>query len=77
MDKIVKGMIQVAGTTYRVVRLKRREHNSVRVLAVGAFTSATHVEFRLNGIDPPFMREIACVAIQGAKTGWVGRALPG
>jgi uncharacterized protein with GYD domain len=80
MEKIVKGMIQVAGTTYRIVRLTRGQYDVVRVLddvAVGAFTSAPQVELRPNGIDPSLMREIARVAIQGAKTSWVGRALPG
>ncbi|MEO8904983.1 MAG: hypothetical protein ABI488_21285 [Polyangiaceae bacterium] len=80
MEKIVKGMIQVDGTTYRIVRLKRGQYNVVRVLddvLVGGFTSAPQIEIRAEGIDPTLMREIARVAIQGAKTSWVGRALLG
>ena len=80
MDTIVKGMIQVAGTTYRIVRLKRGHYNVVRVLddvVVGGFTSAPQIEIRPDGIDAVLMREIARVAIQGAKTSWVGRALLG
>jgi hypothetical protein len=80
MEKIVKGMIQVAGTTYRIVRLKRGEYNVVRVLddvLVGGFTSAPQIEIRADGIEPTLMREIARVAIQGAKTSWIGRALLG
>jgi hypothetical protein len=80
MDTIVKGMIQVAGTTYRIVRLKRGDYNVVRVLddvVVGGFTSAPQIEIRPDGIDAALMREIARVAIQGAKTSWVGRALLG
>ncbi len=80
MEKIVKGMIQVAGTTYRIVRLKRGQYNVVRVLddvLVGGFTSAPQIEIHADGIDPALMREIARVAIQGAKTSWVGRALLG
>ncbi len=80
MDTIVKGMIQVAGTTYRIVRLKRGDYNVVRVLddvVVGSFTSAPQIEIRPDGIDAALMREIARVAIQGAKTSWVGRALLG
>jgi hypothetical protein len=80
MDKIVKGMIQVAGTTYRIVRLKRGQYNVVRVLddvVVGSFTSAPQIEVQPEGIDATLMLEIARVAIQGAKTSWVGRALLG
>lgn len=80
MDKIVKGMIQVAGTTYRIVRLKRYQYNVVRVLddvIVGGFTSAPQIEVRPEAIDAALMLEIARVAIQGAKTSWVGRALLG
>jgi hypothetical protein len=80
MDKIVKGMIQVAGTTYRIVRLKRGQYNVVRVLddvVVGSFTSAPQIEVQPQGIDATLMLEIARVAIQGAKTSWVGRALLG
>jgi hypothetical protein len=81
MEKIVKGMIQVAGTTYRIVRLKRGQYNVVRVLddvVVGGFTSAPQIEIQpAEGTDATLMLEIARVAIQGAKTSWVGRALLG
>lgn len=80
MDTIVKGMIQVAGTTYRIVRLRRGEYNVVRVLddmLVGGFTSVPQIEVRAETVDASLMREIARVAIQGAKTSWVGRALLG
>jgi hypothetical protein len=77
MEMIVKGMIQVAGTTYRIVRLKRGQYDVVRVLddvVVGGFTCAPQVVVHPVGIDAALMREIARVAIQGAKTSWVGRA---
>ena len=80
MEKIVKGMIQVAGVTYRIVRLKRGQYNVVRVLddvVVGGFTSAPQIEVHPDGIPAELMLEIARVAIQGAKTSWVGRAFLG
>jgi hypothetical protein len=77
MSQVVKGMIQVQGTTYRIVRLKRGYYNVVRVLddvAVGTFTAGAAVEITAaQGIDPTVMREIARLAIQGAKSSWVGR----
>ena len=76
MDKIVKGMVQVAGTTYRIVRLGRGHYDVVRVLddaPVGEFTSVPQVDVRAARIiEPALLREIARVAIQGAKTSWVG-----
>ena len=78
MSQIVKGMIQVQGTTYRIVRIKPGYYSVVRVLddvAVGTFTAGAAVEISAQGIDPTVMREIARLAIQGAKTSWVGRLL--
>ena len=79
MEQIVRGMVQVAGTTYRIVRLARGQYNVVRVLddvRVGGFTSSPHVEVRPAAIDSELMLEIARHAIQRAKTSWVGRSLP-
>jgi hypothetical protein len=77
MQTVVKGMVQVAGTTYRIVRLKRGHYDVVRILddsRVGAFSSGASIEVTTDdGVDPALMREIVRVAIQGAKTSWVGR----
>ena len=76
MGLVVKGMVQVEGTTYRIVRLKRGHYKVVRVLddvSVGVFSVGTAFEMAPEGIDEDLMREIARVAIQGAKTTWVGR----
>ncbi len=76
MGLVVKGMVQVEGTTYRIVRVKRGHYNVVRVLddtSVGAFSVGSTFEMAPQGIEGDLMREIARVAIQGAKTTWVGR----
>jgi len=76
MSQVVKGMVQVQGTTYRIVRIKRGSYSVVRVLddvVVGSFTAGSAVEVTPQGIDETVMREIARLAIQGAKTTWVGR----
>jgi len=76
MQTVVKGMVQVAGTTYRIVRIRRGEYNVVRILddvPVGAFSNGPTVEITAHSIDSALMREIVRVAIQGAKTSWVGR----
>ena len=77
MQTVVKGMVQVAGTTYRIVRVTRGHYNVVRILddkPVGAFSNGPTVQVTATGIDTGLMREIVRVAIQGAKTSWVGRA---
>ncbi len=76
MGLVVKGMVQVESTTYRIVRLKRGHYKVVRVLddaAVGVFSVGSTFEMAPDGIEDELMREIARVAIQGAKTTWVGR----
>ncbi len=76
MALVVKGMVQVAGTTYRIVRVKRGQYNVVRVLddvGVGSFCAGKTFETTPLGIDDELLREIARVAIQGAKTTWAGR----
>jgi hypothetical protein len=76
MSQAVKGMVQVQGTTYRIVRIKRGHYSVIRVLddiVVGTFTAGAAVEITHQDIEPAVMREIARIAIQGAKTSWVGR----
>jgi adenosylmethionine-8-amino-7-oxononanoate aminotransferase len=76
MAVVVKGMVQVEGTTYRIVRITRGHYNVVRVLddiAVGTFSAGKTFQMTPVGIEPELLREIARVAIQGAKTTWVGR----
>ncbi len=72
----VKGMVQVAGKTYRIVRLAPGQYEAVRILddvRVGTFRSAPQLEITSVHIEQAVMREIARAAIQGAKTSWIGR----
>ena len=76
MSQVVKGMVQVQGTTYRIVRIKHGEYSVIRVLddvTVGAFTSIAAMQVTSHAIDASVLREIARLAIQGAKTSWLGR----
>jgi hypothetical protein len=74
MHPLVKGMVQVAGKTYRIVRHKPYQYEAIRILddvSVGTFRSMP--PFCTEGIDLQLLREIARVAIQAGKTSWVGR----
>jgi len=75
----VKGMVQVHGSTYRIMRVSPSTYEVIRVLddtSVGTFRS-TPLEVTASVIDPALLRQVARTAIQGAKTSWVGKlALP-
>lgn len=72
----VKGMVQVDGVTYRIVRVANARYDVIRVLddvRVGGFQSAPTFEVSESSIDEGSLREIGRTAIQRAKTSWVGR----
>jgi hypothetical protein len=72
----VKGMVQVDGGTYRIVRLSSTNYEVIRVLddrSVGTFRSSPTLEVSPREIDAALLREVARSAIKGAKTSWVGR----
>ncbi len=73
----VKGMVQVAGVTYRLMRVARGTYQVVRILddvVIGSFQSLPRlVVTETNGVDPTVMDCIARAAVQGAKTSWVAR----
>ena len=71
----VKGMVQVSGATFRIVRIGRGHYEVVRILddsRMGSFWSEP--SFRVaEGEHQALVREVARCAIQGGKTSWVGR----
>ena len=72
----VKGMVQVLGSTYRVVRTGVGTYDVIRLLddaTVGTFQTIPRAHVDSTTIDPGVMSEIVRAAIQGAKTSWVGR----
>lgn len=73
----VKGMVQVTGVTYRIVRVERGMYDVVRILddqRVGQFRTIPRVEVTsAQGADDATMAEIAKAAVKWGKTSWVGR----
>jgi hypothetical protein len=73
----VKGMVQVAGVTYRIVRVERGMYDVVRILddqRVGQFRTIPRVEVTAElGAGDETMAEIAKAAVKWGKTSWVGR----
>ncbi len=75
MLAVIKGMVQVAGRTYNIVRVARGQYSVIRILddqRVGSFTSRPTAAVTADGIEPALLREIMRVDIHGAKTSWVG-----
>jgi hypothetical protein len=75
--QLVKGMVQVGGTTYRIVRVERGLYEVIRILddqSLGTFRArpAVHVT---SGTDEELVLLVARAAIQTGKTSWVGRLI--
>ncbi len=76
----VKGMVQVLGITYRIVRKVPGSYAVCRVLddkIVGSFRLGTPLEVDAREIDQELLRRIARTAIQQAKTTWAGPLVVG
>ncbi|HEX9297163.1 MAG TPA: hypothetical protein VF881_15080 [Polyangiaceae bacterium] len=72
----VKGMVQVGGKTYRIVRLGRGRYEVIRILddaKVGTFATEPKLQVTSNHIDSALVNEIARSALMGGKLSWVGR----
>lgn len=72
----VKGMVQVAGVTYRIVRIERGTYDVVRILddqRVGQFRTIPRVEVTASSTADDTLAEIAKAAVKWGKTSWVGR----
>ncbi|MEO6603791.1 MAG: hypothetical protein ABIQ16_28165 [Polyangiaceae bacterium] len=76
METVIKGMVQVDGATYRIVRLKHGQYNVVRILddvSEQAFEGWAALEVQSVGIAGALTRSITRVAVQRAKISCVGR----
>lgn len=72
----VKGMVQVGGVTYRIVRIERGMYDVVRILddqRVGQFRTIPRVEVTGATTSAETIAEIAKAAVKWGKTSWVGR----
>ena len=71
----VKGMVQVAGITFRIARIGPGMYEAVRILddaRVGTFQNAP-LKVLTHDVEYELMREVALSAVHGAKVSWVGR----
>ena len=76
MEPKLRGMVQVNRITYRIVRVRARQYEVVRVLddqRVGMFSLGGNSGVGVEGGAPELIRDVARVAIQGGRTSWVPR----
>ncbi len=79
MSRKVKGMVQLAGITYRIVRVAAGSYSVVRIsddLDVGSFHLAPQLGIEARNVDSGVLREVARLAIHTAKTSYVGFPRP-
>jgi len=79
MASKVKGMVQLAGVTYRIVRVAPGSYSVVRIsddVNVGRFHLAPTLGVEAVGVEPALLREVARLAIHTAKTSYLGFARP-
>ncbi len=79
MEKKVKGMVQLAGVTYRIVRVATGSYSVVRISddrTVGSFHLAPQLGVEALHIEASLLREVARLAIHSAKTSYVGFPRP-
>ena len=71
----VKGMVQVAGTTFRIERVGPSRYDAIRIVddvRIGSFQT-TPVKVLAHTVDYELMRKIALAAVHEGKTSWVHR----
>jgi hypothetical protein len=79
MARKVKGMVQVAGVTYRIIRVATGSYSVVRISddqTVGSFHLAPQLGIEAELVEPALLREVARLAIHTAKTSYVGFPRP-
>ncbi len=79
MTKKVKGMVQLAGVTYRIVRIATGAYSVVRIAddcEVGSFQTVPTLSVEASVVAPALLREIARLAIHLAKTSYIAFRAP-
>jgi hypothetical protein len=75
---VIKGMVQVFGTTYRIVRYEAGHYQAVRIhdeAVVGSFSCAKALIVTPFAVELALMRAIAAAAVHEGKTSWMGPAI--
>jgi hypothetical protein len=69
----VKGMVQVAGVTYRIVKVEPARYEVIRILdekRIGAFETLPRLRIHAADIDLDLVRNVTMTALKQAKVSW-------
>ena len=70
---VVKGMVQVSGTTYRVVQRDVESYEVIRIhdeVVAGIFSCGATRTSKGFSVDALLMKRIAAAAVQQGRTSW-------
>jgi hypothetical protein len=70
---VIKGMVQVFGTTYRVVQIEASSYEVIRIrdeAIAGLFSCAQTMNTVAFSVDTRLMKQIAAAAVQQGRTTW-------
>jgi hypothetical protein len=76
-----KGMVQISGKTYRIMKVGAHSYEVVRILddvRMGRFEVTPRLQVQPEGVPRELLFEIALTALKEAKLSWMppGRARP-
>lgn len=69
----VKGMVQVAGATYRITKVSKGKYDVIRILdeaRVGSFETVPKLKVQATGVSEKLLLEISMTALKLAKISW-------
>src|SRR4051812_18172614 len=75
----VKGMVQVSGVTYRIVKVEQGRYEVIRILdeaKVGAFETMPRLRIYAVGAELELVRRITMTALKQAKISWARMSPP-
>jgi hypothetical protein len=75
----VKGMVQVSGVTYRIVKVEQGRYEVIRILdeaKVGAFETVPRLRIHAEDAQIELVRRITMTALKQAKISWLRMSPP-
>ena len=69
----VKGMVQVAGVTYRIVKIEHGSYEVIRILdevRIGSFDTVPRLRIHAADVDLELVRAVTMTALKQAKVSW-------
>ena len=75
----VKGMVQFAGATYRIVKVERGKYDVIRILdevRIGTFETVPRLRVHPEGVAEKLLQDISLTALKQAKISWQNMQVP-